>query len=80
MIEWGLSALLGLAPMPTLDVLPVYISGRQVVIADERCCYSEVLAIVLTCIADSEEAAEMAPSGAHDELVGTDVSIATPVT
>lgn len=66
--------------MPTLDALPVHVTGRQVIIPDERCCYSEVLAIVLTYIVDSEEAAEVAPSGARDELVGTDVSIATPVT
>ena len=66
--------------MPTLDVLPVHVSSRQAVISDERCCYSEVLAIVLMHIVDSEEAAEVAPSGADDELVGADVSIATPVT
>ena len=39
-----------------------------------------LLAIVLMHIVDSEEVAEMALSGAHDELVGTDVSIATQVT
>jgi hypothetical protein len=79
MTEWGLSALPGPGPVPALDVLPVYVSSRQVVISDERCCYSEVLVIVLMHIADSE-AAEVAPSGAPDDLVGTDVSIATQVT
>ena len=66
--------------MPTLDVLPVHVSSRQVVIPDERCCYSEVLLIVLMYMVDAEEAAEVAPSGAPAELVGTDVSIATQVT
>jgi hypothetical protein len=80
MTEWGLSALPGPGPVPTLDVPPVHVSSRQVIISDERCCYSAVLAIVRMHIADSEEAAEVAPSGAPDELVGTDVSIATQVT
>jgi hypothetical protein len=48
--------------MPTLDVLPVHVISRQAVISDERCCYSEVLAIVLMQIVDSEEAAEVAPA------------------
>jgi hypothetical protein len=80
MTEWCFNALPGPGRMPTLDVLPVHVSSRQVVISDEKCCYSGVLAILLMHIADSEEAAEVAPSGAPDELVGTDVSIATQVT
>jgi len=62
MTEWCFNALPGPGPMPTLDVLPVHVSSRQAVIPDERCCYSEVLAIVLMHIVDSEEAARWLPA------------------